>query len=75
MADKAQVQAKVTVKSLSGFDEGEILPDGDIVRGSYDENNKLIGWHKEPGNSDPHPVANETGEEQPIEPDPSEGVA
>lgn len=36
-----------TVKSLSGFDEGTVLPDGSIIKGSYDENGKLIGWHKE----------------------------
>lgn len=37
-----------TVKSLSGFDEGTVLPDGSVVRGSYDAQGKLVGWHKEP---------------------------
>lgn len=68
----AAAPAEPTVKSLSGFDEGEVLPDGDVVKGSYDEAGKLIGWHKEPGNSDPHPVANATGEDEPIVADPNE---
>jgi hypothetical protein len=37
-----------TVKNLSGFDEGTVLPDGSIIKGSYDEQGKLVGWHKEP---------------------------
>lgn len=39
--------AEPTVESLSGFAEGTVLTDGSIIRGSYDENGKLIGWHKE----------------------------
>lgn len=36
-----------TVKSLSGFDEGTVLPDGSVIKGSYDEEGNLVGWHKE----------------------------
>lgn len=36
-----------TVKDLSGFDDGEILSTGEVVRGSYDEHGKLVGWHKD----------------------------
>lgn len=39
---------EVTVESLSGFEEGTVLPDGTTVRGSYDESGNLVGWHKEP---------------------------
>lgn len=37
-----------TLKDLAGFDEGHVLIDGSIVRGDYDENGVLAGWHKEP---------------------------
>lgn len=36
-----------SVKSLSGFDEGTVLPDGSVIKGSYDAEGKLVGWHKE----------------------------
>lgn len=36
-----------TVKGLSGFDEGTVLPGGETIKGTYDETGKLIGWHKE----------------------------
>lgn len=61
----------VTVKSLSGFDEGEVLSDGEVVKGTYDENGKLVGWHKEPTTNPAHPTSNGTGEEQPIVRDPN----
>ncbi len=38
---------EVSVKSLSGFDEGTILSTGEVVKGTYDQNNQLVGWHKE----------------------------
>lgn len=38
---------EATVKSLSGFDEGAVLESGEIVKGTYDDNHNLIGWHKE----------------------------
>ncbi|HVB24115.1 MAG TPA: hypothetical protein VNG51_19410 [Ktedonobacteraceae bacterium] len=44
-----------TVKSLSGYDEGTVLSDSEVVKGSYDENGKLVGWHKEvPGRDGNH---------------------
>lgn len=39
--------AEATVLSLSGFNEGDKLPDGSIVRGDFDQAGKVIGWHKE----------------------------
>lgn len=37
-----------TVKQLSGHDDGEKLLDGTTVKGDYDANGNVIGWHKEP---------------------------
>ena len=39
---------EITVESLSGFAEGTVLSDGEIIKGTYDEQGNLIGWHKEP---------------------------
>lgn len=37
----------ITVETLSGYPEGTVLPTGEVVKGTYDEQGKLIGWHKE----------------------------
>jgi len=63
-AAAAPVAPGTTVKALSGFEEGEVLPDGEVVRGSYDEDGKLVGWHKEPVEA-PAPAAAEPAAEQP----------
>lgn len=34
--------------ALSGYAEGTVLPDGEVVRGDRDSAGNLIGWHKEP---------------------------
>jgi hypothetical protein len=44
--DTGQTAAPVSVKSLSGYDEGQVLSSGEVVKSSYDEQGKLIGWHK-----------------------------
>lgn len=36
-----------TVESLSGYAEGTVLDTGEIIKGTYDENGVLVGWHKE----------------------------
>lgn len=36
-----------TVESLSGYKEGTVLSSGEIVKASYNDEGKLIGWHKE----------------------------
>lgn len=46
-----EAQVERTVKNLSGYDEGSVLPDGSVVKGTYDENNNLVGWHKEVPNA------------------------
>lgn len=46
--EKPQEQAELTVKDLSGFEEGTVLEDGETVVGSYDDDGKLVGWHKQP---------------------------
>lgn len=40
-----------TVKDLSGYDEGTVLPSGEIIKGSYDGHGTLVGWRKEPAGS------------------------
>lgn len=42
------INPEPTVESLSGFPEGTVLPSGEKIVGTYDENGKLIGFHKEP---------------------------
>lgn len=42
-----EIVTNATVLPFGGFTDGEVLPTGEIIRGSYDENNNLIGWHKE----------------------------
>lgn len=43
-------QPAVTVKSLSGFDDGqELISEGQvfIIKGDLDEQGNVVGWHKE----------------------------
>lgn len=44
----SEEQAAVTVEALSGHKEGTVLPSGEVVKGSYDADGNLVGWHKEP---------------------------
>lgn len=56
MADETKIEVsepvepKVTdpVEALAGHPEGTVLPDGEKVVGSYNDEGELIGWHKEP---------------------------
>jgi len=36
-----------TIEELSGHSEGEIVVNGEIIVGDYNENGTLVGWHKE----------------------------
>ena len=35
------------VKDLSGIEENTVLDSNEVVKGTYDVNNILVGWHKE----------------------------
>lgn len=36
-----------TVKDLSGIEENTILDTNEVIKGTYDADNILVGWHKE----------------------------
>ena len=38
----------VTVISLSGFPEGTVDKNGEVIVADKDEKGNVIGWHKEP---------------------------
>jgi hypothetical protein len=71
-----KTQEQVTVEELAGVpaDEVVVSPVGNeekIVE-DLDEDGNVIGWHKSPINTAPHPTENEDGEEEEIIPDESE---
>jgi len=43
MAENQIAPSTVSVESLAGVPEGTVLPSGETVVGSYDENDKLVG--------------------------------
>lgn len=51
--ENSESKPSVTVKDLSGHDEGDEVidargePTGEIVKGDYDKDGNLVGWHKE----------------------------
>ena len=44
----ADTETSDPVEALAGVPEGTVLPDGEKVVATRDEEGNIVGWHKEP---------------------------